>query len=162
REIAVGPGDVLALAHGKLLGVCGRPGRPGWVVQSQRENELFTGVALSRDGKRLAAVSFLSPITDRQAAHHRLPGGDAAPGKRPASWELERPGGATAVALSPDGARVALGHDQPGKESISVHDAATGKVLHRLAAPPGVTARLAFSADGRALAAGGWKGAVTV
>jgi WD40 repeat protein len=57
---------------------------------------------------------------------------------------------------------VAVGQNHPGKESVTVHDAATGKVLHKLTGPRGGTVRLAFSADGRALAAGGWRGAVTV
>jgi WD40 repeat protein len=87
---------------------------------------------------------------------------DVATGKRLRVWDLEPQAQFTAVAFSPDGLRIAVGQASPGRETITIHDAATGKILHKLVAPGGGAWGLAFSADGRALAAGEWKGAVCV
>jgi RNA polymerase sigma factor (sigma-70 family) len=56
-----------------------------------------------------------------------------------------------AVAVSPDGTRIATGGDD---RTARLWDAATGKALHTLPAGAGVLA-LAFSPDGRTLAVGG-------
>ncbi|MFM9087532.1 MAG: WD40 repeat domain-containing protein, partial [Cyanobium sp.] len=61
-----------------------------------------------------------------------------------------------AVALSPDGALVALGGltaNVPGQVSIYLFDRASGRLLQRLAGLPNVVTHLAFAADGRRLAA---------
>ena len=74
----------------------------------------------------------------------RVPLGDGAEGKL------------YAVALSPDGALVALGgytspDGQP--EAIYLFDRASGRLLQRLSGLPNVVTHLAFAADGRRLAA---------
>jgi len=61
-----------------------------------------------------------------------------------------------AVALSPDGALVALGgFTQPDgpDQAIYLFDRASGRLLQRLSGLPNVVHHLAFSADGRRLAA---------
>jgi outer membrane protein assembly factor BamB len=62
-----------------------------------------------------------------------------------------------AVAMSPDGALVAAGGwtvGIPGKESIYLFETRTGKMTARIAGLPQVNFSLAFSLDGRYLAAG--------
>lgn len=62
-----------------------------------------------------------------------------------------------AVALSPDGQTVALGGytgwDYDGSTSIFLFDRASGRLLRRLTGLPNVISHLAFSPDGRTLAA---------
>src|SRR5262249_50005160 len=75
--------------------------------------------------------------------------------------------GASAVALSPDGALVAVASGTHGvldrkPGAAWVYDAATGKRLHTLVAHPNGLRAVAFSADGRALATGGHDGEVCV
>lgn len=63
-----------------------------------------------------------------------------------------------AGALSPDGAIAAVGgwtgYEWDGSHSVYLFDTASGKLLRRLAGLPSVVTRLAFSPDGRLLAAG--------
>jgi RNA polymerase sigma factor (sigma-70 family) len=64
-----------------------------------------------------------------------------------------RAGRVCCLAFSPDGAVIALGVDQPG-DGIRLIEAATGKERGRLAAPSMLhSGSLAFSADGKVLAA---------
>jgi WD40 repeat protein/DNA-binding SARP family transcriptional activator len=60
-------------------------------------------------------------------------------------------GDVVAVAVSPDGSRIALGGD--GSGWVSLHDAATGDVLHELGALGDAIGALSFGPDGRTLAA---------
>jgi WD40 repeat protein len=62
-----------------------------------------------------------------------------------------------AVALSPDGSVVAAGgwtEDSPGIAALYLFDRNTGKMTTRIGGLPNVVEELAFSADGRYLAAG--------
>ncbi|MFM7361808.1 MAG: WD40 repeat domain-containing protein [Cyanobium sp.] len=70
-----------------------------------------------------------------------------------------------AVALSPDGALVALGgYISPccGNQAIYLFDRASGRLLQRLSGLPNVALHLAFAADGRRLAAALGEGGIRV
>src|SRR5262249_2661684 len=60
RLVGVGPGDVLALVGEKILGISAPRGTPSWLAKPEGEWQ-FSTAALSRDGKRLAATSRLTP-----------------------------------------------------------------------------------------------------
>jgi RNA polymerase sigma factor (sigma-70 family) len=104
------------------------------------------------------AVSALTFTADGKAL---LSGGrgivlwEAATGK-----PLRRFGGElAALALSPDGQKVASGGALPGERAIRLWDLKTGKELRRFADHPTFPyASLAFSPDGKALASGGSTG----
>src|SRR5262249_36305374 len=122
----------------------------------------------SRDGKRLAAVSVTNRRgRERPPTRPRVWLWEASTGKRVRSWELGAWEPLGAIALSPDGSRLAMvlgpeggaGH-KPGQ--VGLYEAATGKRLWALEAPPHGFRAAAFSADGRSLATGGWDGAVCV
>src|SRR5262249_27116326 len=66
------------------------------------------------------------------------------------------PGSAYSVAYSPTGRHIAVGSSGAGGDSsLVVFEAATGKVVHRLAGHAHVVRTVAFSADGALLASGG-------
>jgi RNA polymerase sigma factor (sigma-70 family) len=159
--LALGPGDVLALATGNVLAVRGPAGE---VVWSAKEDEgwRFAAVVFSRDGKRLAAASSQPLGGNKQGSRHRVGLWDAATGKRLRGFDLEPMTSLAVVALSPDGSLLAAGQGNPGKAKVSVHDTTTGKLLRSLTGHPGWLTSLAFSADGRALASGGSEGLVCV
>src|SRR5262249_2011586 len=73
---------------------------------------------------------------------------EAATGKELSKFTM--PSGTTCVAVAPDGRTVALGNQD---NSIRVHDATTGKELHKLSGPTNGAVALAFSPDGKTLAA---------
>jgi WD40 repeat protein len=154
---AVGPGDLLAVALPSQLGVWGSPGQPRWIAGGEWE---FHDVALSRDGKRLAAAS--SPYRRRGTREVRSRVGvwDVATGKPLVSWELAPSKRLAVVVLSPDGSLLAVGQGLPGRAAI--HDAATGKLLRPLVGHRDGIVKIVFSADGRALAAGAKDGTVCV
>jgi len=71
----------------------------------------------------------------------------------PPELVLRHPGDLIALAISPDGSRIATG----GRPRIThLWDATTGEELARLERPNGSVRRLAFHPDGRRLAVAGW------
>ncbi len=99
--------------------------------------------AVTASGDKTARVWEVA--TGRQVAVLRPPQGDGDEGKL------------YAVALSPDGALVAVagwtGYEWDGQDSIYLFDRADGRLRRRLTGLPNVVLHLAFSPDGRRLAA---------
>ncbi len=142
-----------------------------WAADGGRELGALRGlgepglhVALSGDGARAAVAA----IGGRQGAHRReVRAWDVATGKplqvfRPAAAPVAHYHGA--VALSPDGRLLAyddyMTEPHEGKPPlvralVRVHDAESGRERFTLPAPPEMLECLAFSWDGRLLAAGG-------
>jgi WD40 repeat protein len=167
---AVGAGDLLARAGDRHVRVFGPTGRPLWHAAEQ-EDWFFIAAAFSRDGKRLAALSVAESKRRRgdppKPVEQRVWLWEAGTGKRVRSWELGAWLQFADLALSPDGSRLAVviradgvaGH-KPGP--LWMYEAATGKRLYTLEAPPRGFWAAAFSADGQTLATGEGDGAVCV
>lgn len=120
-------------------------------------------VALSGDGKRLVTWGY---HYDREAKESPKPEADpnrfvqvwdAAAGKELAKVRSATGFGIAAVALSPDGALVAV---SAGDGSVQLFDAATGAAKGMLLGRSRQGQKLAFSPDGKALAAAGPDGSV--
>src|SRR5262249_16707623 len=131
--------------------VAGEPLPPGAVARLGslrfRHGGWLRGISLSADGTRLATVGGYDKV--------RL--WDAASGEERWSFTIpERSGGDGGGAPCADGQTLAIG----GFSGVAVVEIASGKVVLEI-----VTARvacLAFSPDGKAVAAGGLRGGVTV
>jgi WD40 repeat protein/Tfp pilus assembly protein PilF len=156
-----GDGRQIALASGdpKTVKVCD--------TRSGRETAALKGlpshpaqVVFSRDGRRVAGLSWpwRDPLGARAVQVWDVSGTPLA------SFTPNRgsDGFHGAVALSPDGARVAF-DDYPAEGTaeeklagarVRVCDAADGREIRSLPAPDGLVQTLAFSQDGRLLAAG--------
>jgi WD40 repeat protein/tRNA A-37 threonylcarbamoyl transferase component Bud32 len=118
---------------------------------SAPKNQVFTSVAFSRDGQRLAGCS-----TEMRASARPGEGivqvWDAATGRQ----ELVisgRTGSAMAVVFSPDGKRLATGN---ADGTVKLWDAGTGQELLALRGGIHALGPVAFSPDGSRLAAAGW------
>ncbi len=154
RFVVDGVGGSLGLGFapgGRTLAVGGRAGGCLVAVPSGRELWRLAGgaadPAFTPDGRTLVA-----------AAEPRLRVWDAATGRERAAGPAVGDGGA--VAVSPDGRRVAT-HDWDA-DAFRLWDAAIGRHLRRLplAGRKGFTAGLWFAAGGRELAAGWAEGRV--
>jgi WD40 repeat protein len=145
--------------------VFGAAGQPLWTAHAP-EDGFFYSAVFSRDGNWLAAPNWAPSRRIATASTHRVGLWDVRTGKRVRSWDLDAAARVTSVALSPDGSRLAVVSGEKavaGKpRQVSVYEAATGKRLYTLPAPPRGFRAAAFSADGRALATGGMDGAVCV
>lgn len=137
--LAASPDARSALAVSKL-GECGtwEPASDGWRPFAARLPP-FEHAALARTVPRAALA------TDRAAIVWEL-----ATGKR-TDHACDPANRVHAVALSPDGSRLALGHAQG---LLRVLDAVSGRTVAELPGPGPKISALAFSADGQLLAAG--------
>src|SRR5207248_4965787 len=101
-------------------------------------------------GRRLASGSLEEDRGKGELKVWEVAGGRegfTAPGRR---------GGVTALAFSPDGARLAAAEGDPLSDKpadVRVLDAATGAVVRTLRGPAGKVTAVAFSPDGHALVA---------
>jgi WD40 repeat protein/serine/threonine protein kinase len=140
------PADALALSvDGSLLASVGRD-LLVWDANGDFADPLYTkrgrytAVAISPDGKRLAAGTQQGLVQLCEA--------------RTGEWPIEQQDQSekvTALAFSPDGERLASGGDDG---TIHLRDADTGETLLLLREPGGAVQALAFSPDGARLASG--------
>lgn len=146
-------------------GVAALPGRPGVVVvalQTQKNDVFLLDLANPAEPLLRHALGPGNTVSSLAIS----PGGDAVylatlqgaclrlelPSGKP-TWRIEVPQ-TMCLALSPDGTRLALGHDNA--DPISWIDAATGQLIGRLpVAHEGTVSALAFSPDGLRLASAG-------
>jgi serine/threonine protein kinase/WD40 repeat protein len=173
------PANIAAFADdGRLLAAVAADGRTVkvWQVDDAKKHADLTGlaaravhVALSADGRRAAAAAFPLDPNDAQVREVRVWG--AATGQALAVFHPQ-PGPRRflhgAVALSPDGTRVAF-DDYDAVNALDavparvrICDAASGEELLHLPAGEAAIWSLTFSPDGRLLAAGGFDGKVRV
>jgi WD40 repeat protein len=115
-------------------------------------------LAFSADGRRLFAGDMGSFVPDQRLPRDgRVVVWDADTGRPVRDWTAHR-GRVQTLAVSPDGGTVAsAAWDE--ELGLRLWDAATGTLRHALQAPPAVTV-VAFSPDGRRLAAAGYEGVV--
>jgi WD40 repeat protein len=110
----------------------------------------LVGVSVTADGSKVATAG-----ADKAAKIWIL-----ADGKVAVTVPLTGP--AQAVAISPNGTRLAVAFTQDKANRLKVYDAATGRELQSLPDPAGLVRSLAFLADNRTLLAGGDDKAVTM
>jgi WD40 repeat protein len=124
--------------------------RPFPAIEAGMHTAIIRRIAVDRAGRWAVTASedktarLWNLATGQLERVLRVPLGEGAEGKL------------YAVALSPDGALVALGgYTSPDglNESIYLFDRASGRLLQRLSGLPNVVNHLAFAADGRRLAA---------
>ena len=113
----------------------------------------IAGIALSRDGRRIASVSYVYNF----AAPHQGPGGQLRITEvdtgRPVVEVTENGYGALSVAFSPDGKQVAVGADD---KTIRLRDAETGAAIGPpLTGPSENASALAYSVDGTQIISSG-------
>jgi WD40 repeat protein len=151
RQLTAGAGRVcaVALSPDKRTVACG--GETGiircWDVATGQPRDLpaelrqrISTLAISPDGRTVATGSWrgIAWLWELKTGKARL------------GLRSDDPAGVTSVAFSPDGQRLACGHIRP---HITVWNAATGRLLRRIPARGGQISALAFSLDGKVLAA---------
>jgi WD40 repeat protein len=112
-----------------------KTGKPRW--EGKGHDREITGVAFSRDGRRLATSSFDGTIRVW----------DAATGKEEARITVNKVG-TEGVAFSPDGKRL-VSAGITGDDSVRVLDLATRKEVRRFDGHPGGPLGAAFTVDGK-------------
>jgi WD40 repeat protein len=168
-------------ADGQTLAVrerCGAPERPAfslWRVRTARELRRFSfgnggrAIAFWPGGKELAHINYSLGLLE-------LPGGrgNFSPGPLPDSGKatageakyraFKRVGDrsqATALAISPNGRMAAVASEDGGHcANVGVWEVASERLVRLFTGPKGLIHALAFSPDGRTVAAGYWDGGV--
>jgi WD40 repeat protein len=160
QAVAYAPdGRTLAFAHGyegpdagsTLMLLDADTGKPAWRVTERGAHIL--GLAFAPDGRTIATgCGFFNTYESTGYARLR----DArtgAPRGRPIPGA---PGGVLAVALAPDGRRIALS-SRDVVDLWDINDSGAGpSPVHRLRGHVNFVYAVAFSPDGRKLASGGW------
>jgi WD40 repeat protein len=124
------------------------------LLNVEEENVAFFGVSLSPDGMRVAATAMLGDANDGLRRLRALRIWDIATGRQVLATEPTSAIGVFAVTFSPDGTRLATVADGwPGQPSLLVWDATTGAEFARWQVPSGAGTSVAFSPDGRRVAA---------
>src|SRR5262249_28966112 len=142
RRLAVGGVPFGRGAHGPLIHVLSLDGKVGPVLTGHED--VITGLAFSRDGKRLASCS-----EDRTGLLH-----DLQQGRQPVA--LRHPAVVRAVAWAPDGLHLATASADGVARVWNVRTAAAVE----LRGHKGAVACVAWGPDGRSVATGGADGSV--
>jgi WD40 repeat protein len=121
-----------------------------WDVRAVRERahlttaDMFAGLTISPDGKKMAAFSFHNPEQDKGLRFL-----DSATGEVAKDWIAPDFKQIRSVRFMPDGKSVAIGI----KDRLVIWDPVAGKAIHTLSGGKGGGYNLAFSHDGKKVAA---------
>jgi WD40 repeat protein len=155
-------------ADGQTLAVrerCGAPERPAfslWHAPTGKVLRRFSFgsggdiIAFWPGGKELAHVNY-------DLGFLELPGGrknDSVEAKYRDFKRIGERAQVTALAISPDGRMAAVASEPLGRATVSVWEVASERLVRLFTAPEQVVCSLAFSPDGRTVAAGCWDGRV--
>ncbi|HTU93815.1 MAG TPA: WD40 repeat domain-containing protein [Gemmataceae bacterium] len=159
------PGAIVFSPDGKLLAVEDFKGETVWLYDAATGKQLSTveemgtsrygaseSLAFSPDGRLLAA-----------AGGTKIHLAEVPSGRQLLRINLPKESNATAIAISADGRTLAVpSHVVSGNQTITLWESASGKERLVLPCPGGQVNNVAFSPDGRLLAAGGYDSIVFV
>lgn len=127
------------------------PKEPLFRIESGRHTDMITGIAADTAGRWLVTAS-----KDKTVRVWELPDGRLARTIRPPIGNEAEEGDLVSVTISPEGNTIAAGgftlHSDKAF-SIYLFDRASGSMVHRITGLPGLVYELAYTPDGRYLAA---------
>jgi WD40 repeat protein len=154
------PGDIAFSPDGKLLAVEDGRGKAVWLYDAATGKQVGTveGMgSLNPEGRVLVLAYSLDSRALAAAADNTIHLAELPSGRQLLRIALPKDRHSSIVAVSPDGRTLAAPcHGFPADPTITMWEAATGKARLVLPGPRSQVTNVAFSPDGRLLAAGGW------